>query len=408
MANEQWGSWSDPVAEEQLEIYEKQGFQLKTPEKHRADTPQEMGKTALACNALLTKIYGPYYPIDANMQSDVEKGTTHLFTLHSPEGTLAAMSALVQSANPLAGEVKFTEIGRSAKDCDVMSLSDNPADRLSAQGILRVRAMRAAEYVPETDILYSTTRTAQTRFDMPGGYGVQRTWWGSKAKDPNITIPMITTAAGYDYRIGRGFPDPEPFNGFMIPAHPEQWSKDVNSFQLFVPPGLSRSMIENMFREATGGACMPDIQIASGRVNAASAPFALLQPATKLAGARYALTTAGPKDSQTSLEAIEHEFQKGAFSQKIILEADVASTPQGAGVLADLYSRGWSLAGWQPSHLARGGVCPVVTRVHPASTQRLVSPELSPDNFDAAGLADTRETLAQIYSTIKAQAERRQ
>lgn len=380
---QQWGTWRDADTARGLEAYKQAGLELTAPDVHRAS--QQLGETAVACSQLLERVYKGNYPLDVDeadkLCDEIEQGKTHLFTLEN-DGGLAAMTALVEKPNPLDSHLRFAELGRSCKD---------PAAALSVRALLKTRVPWALDNLDQ-DFLYSVTRSAGARPNMPSSRGVQSVWWG--ARSPESVTPLVSTTTGYDYRLGR----PEPFNGFVVPTDPEKWAVAVNDFTLYVPNERDKHALETVFREGTYGAAQPNIRIheTSG---ATVAEFVMLQNASAAAGAQYVATHEKPADADRF--DLDDEYQRGAFSQKVVVEADLSSTPEGAAVMQNLYDQGWSLAGWQPSYAIEGGVSPVVTRLHPAAAAEAVAAELHAAYYDEKGLAGTRAAVEEMYATMR-------
>jgi hypothetical protein len=396
-----WGVWDDPDTAIGMQAYAAAGFRYTSPEAVRSMDDAELLRLAGACGQLLSETYAGTYCVnlgdDEELASSVRKGETHLSVLSSTgnaDESLVAMTALVDLKNKVGGPVAMSELGRSA----LRPVADGNGFSVPIRPMLKARVPWALANKQDTDFLVSSTRAAgEANGGISSGRGVQGVWWGGRRHG---SIPMVTTAASYDYRLA----GVEPFNGFVIPTDTERWKRAVPHAPVFVSDLGAKWMLNTLLTEGTEGTVRPTVVLHNPRPWGAELGFTEVSAPTDRAAGKYLITDR--LDSTHDPGSMARALDEG-FSQKVTLESDIASTTFGATVMSQLQNEGWTLCGWQPSEQEYGGVCPVFTRLNPAALGSLVQPKMFPEYFDAAGLRDTRRVLEGVYEKMHAEAAMR-
>ncbi|HJQ08138.1 MAG TPA: hypothetical protein VJ836_01500 [Candidatus Saccharimonadales bacterium] len=382
--HETWTTWTDPPLEELRDKYQTEGLTLSTPGEIAAldqANPADLQQLAAESGALLQEVFQGNYPLTASyamqVAEGVREGTTNLFTLRGESGLTVATAAIVHHANDTTGNKRLAELGRACK---------SPFVTVSAKPFLRSRVTWAEQHLPEVDFLYSSVRSAgSTRVDMQNGRNVQGVWWGN----PN---GIITAGGGWDYTVG----DTEPFTCFVRPMHPTQWTKEVTSTVLFVPSVTDARVLQTFIGEATKGQVVPGTEITS-RGKTPDIPLKKIAGPSGVAHDRYVVTAQAPHQPNVELSEVNEALREGV-SQKLVVEADVATTPAGALIMAELQRQGWTTTGWEPSE--QFGICPVLRRINPTRLGSLVMPGHLDRFYKNNGLAGTQQQLDTLYTRM--------
>ncbi|HEU4914241.1 MAG TPA: hypothetical protein VFT16_02435 [Candidatus Saccharimonadales bacterium] len=391
MSAAEWGCFDDPDTFEGVDRYPELGYELSMPDAVRNLGGAALHRLAQECGTLLQTVYKGTYPLSAKdadaLHAGIIAGETNLFTL-ARDGELSGMAALVNQDNRLGGEITFTELGRA-----VARPSDGYRAGVPMRPMLKYRLPWSQENLTGQDYLYSMTRSAaEGRGGSPSGRGIQSVWWG--ASKHGSQIPMVTTGASWAYKL-HGI---EPFTGFVSPVDPEQWVGAASQHTLFTPTEADRNAVSTLLTEGTRGRVKPHVVVDRQAPAAYDFAYNEMHGPSDAMAAKYVVT-----DRRTPLPARSEEEVAAhlgeAISQKLVIEADVASTPRGAAIMRKLHEQGWTLAGWWPSEIEYGAVCPEFARVNPKRIEELVEPAHHPSYFDH-NLPGTRRVLDNVYAKM--------
>lgn len=398
-----WGAFYDPDTHEGMYAYQNSGMELLTPEDAQDLPPDKLLALAQECGSLLIRSYGkkangePRYPLDTKdaerLASQISSREVNVFALLAgATKELKSMAAIVHQTNPFGGP-SFAELGRAA---------EARGSNVSSRALLKARVPWAMERYGDTlDFLVSTTRSAAQWKDVASGRGIQSVWWGSRLHGSQI--PFVTTYTNYEYALG----EPQPFTGLAIPINPEKWTAYARSRPTYVDRKQSAEMIQALIAEGTMGALEPNIRIlnASASTEPTEEKYTILQEPSAAAAGVYAITNKSADNLQTTTYENMQQNLGNTISQRVVIEADVSSSEEGGRVLKGLLQDGWTLAGWQPSQITYGAICPVVARLNPHAAEEAVPWEYHRRYFDEAGMPQTRVYLEQALSEMTEQAK---
>ncbi len=368
-ASEQWGAWQGPSLEQQLGPYHKAGYRVVLPHEHQAASEAERAAVSEEVIAVLQRVFQGDYPLTgayaASMAQGLGEGAVHLFTVHDgATNAVTATAAIVEHANDTTGGLHSAELGRAGK---------LPSMDIPAKNLLRARARWATEQLPGLDFLYSSLRSSQqARVHMPSGQAIQGVWLNGNRG------PLMPTQGGYDYRAGGGV---EPFTRVALPMRPLAWGEAVANTAIYVPTDNDKDLLVALVQEGTHGVVTPQV-IVTNKGDATSATFhELSQPSDKTL-AKYMVSDKVQPGPRSLDDAELHAQVTDGISHKVVIEADVATRPDGASVMASLRARGWTFVGWQESEQQYGALCPVMARVNPRRIGELVMPGHHSKQFD--------------------------
>lgn len=248
--------------------------------------------------------------------------------------------------------------------------------------------------LPEVDFLYGSPRAASEGKDgTPDGRQAQSVWWGGRRH--GIKLPLLATNVGWNFRVG-GI---EPLTGFVVPTNAMKWADAVSKLPIYVSNETVKRAIFTLFVEGTDGFVTPQLVVSHDERHDVSFTFReARQPSADIVTKYYVTKQAEHLTERSMAEVDAHLY--GAISQKVIIESNVATTPKGAQIMQCLLERGWALAGWQPSEVIYGGICPMLARVNPLQLDELIQPVHYHQYFDQGGLGRTRQVLDEMYRTM--------
>jgi hypothetical protein len=389
--NTHWGSWNDPDTEKGIQAYESAGLVLSTPADISSMTPESRLDFSRSCAVLLDEVYTGNYPSDnsdiAKLSSDIESGDTFMFTLSDADDSVVAMASLIKRRNTMNGPIGLIEMSKACKHPELGGVA--------VRHLLKHGISWALQNIPDADFVYGSARAAADGIEgVPSGKGIQSIWWGGRAH--GLDLPFISSSFGWSFKMD-GI---EPLDGLVFPVAVEQWAKQVQELPLYVSDEEEKALISTLFSEATDGSITPNI-VVSRETHATDYDLRLLQarPSMEDIISKYVVSDSAPHLVQRSVEEVNGELF-ATISQKTIIETDVASTPKGAAIMRQLKKQGWTFAGWQPSEVVSGGVCPVLARVNPDRINELVPAQHHVEYFQNR-LQSTRTIIDSIYSSIK-------
>jgi hypothetical protein len=393
--NNVWGQYSDPDTEHGLNEYSSDGLLLLTPNEIQDMNTPDLRSVAGECAALLDSVYKGNYPHNtkdvAILATSMREGETLMFALMA-KGKIIAMASLVRRRNGMRGDLKFIELSKAAK------LPTAAAATVSARHLSKYRLAWAMRNLPEVDFLYGSPRAAsQGKDGAPGGKQAQSVWWGGRRH--NVNLPLITTNVGWNFRVG-GI---EPLTGFVVPTNATKWANAVGQLSVFVPDEASKNIVCTLFGEGTDGFVTPRVIVVPVTSGDVAFTFREARPPSADIVTKYYVTGLAGHLIERSIGEVD-EHLGNTISQKVIIESDIAATPEGAQIMRNLLTQGWALAGWQPSEVVYGAVCPMLARVNPSRLFDLIQPTHYPQYFDEGGLSRTRQVLDGMYQAMYANA----
>jgi hypothetical protein len=347
-----------------------------------ATDAQRVAVSREVIQVLQTVFQGDYPLTEAYADAMAEglgRGDVHLFTVHDGEdGPIAATAAIVLHHNDTSGTLKSGELGRAGK---------LPSADVSAKPLLRHRAAWAARHLPDMSFLYSSLRSSQdARLHMPSGQAIQSVWLG---EDRGALMP---TQGGFDYQAAGGI---EPFTRVVLPMQPHEWGKAVEQIPVYVPTEADKQTLETLIGEGSYGRVTPHV-VVSTEDTGEEVAYHEVTPANDKTHARYLVSNNMASGVRHLKDAdLEKQILEG-ISHKIVIEADVSTTPRGATVMARLRQRGWTFVGWQESEQEFGALCPVMARLNPRRIGELVMPGHAERQFDPG----TRNVFNTMYADL--------
>ena len=295
----------------------------------------------------------------------------------------------MRRGNSLHGSLGFAELSKAAKHPHKDSSS------VSVRHLMKYRLLWAKGNLPDVDFLYCSPRAAAEGKDgTPGGKQAQSIGWGSRRH--GINLPIVTTNAGWNFRLG-GI---EPLTGFVAPTNAQKWADAVREYPVYVPDEASRCVISTLFNESTNGYIVPKVELATSRRDVGKITFREARPPSADIATKYYITKRGEHLAKRTMDEADTQLRE-TISQKAIIESDVSTAPEGAEIMRKLLASGWTLTGWQPSEIVFGGICPVLARVNPLQLQELIEPMHYPQYFNESGFGHTREVLDGVYQTMR-------
>jgi hypothetical protein len=385
-----WGQYTDPDTERGISQYERTGLRLRVPSDIQNMDLPELRCVARACSDLLDSTYKGHYPQSTKdsdaLATSISQGETRMFMLLAGEAIIA-IASLVHRRNSMRGNLNFVELSKAAK------LQGDLAASTSVRHLSKYRLPWAMSNLPEVDFLYGSPRAASKGRDgAPGGRQAQSVWWGGRRH--GINLPLLATNVGWNFRVG-GI---EPLTGFVVPTNAAKWASAVSELKVSMPDETVKQAINTLFVEGTGGFVTPQFVVAPGTHDE---PFTFREarpPSADIVTKYYVSEQAEHLTERSIAEADEH--LRSAISQKVIIESDIAASPRGAQIMRHLLAQGWAIAGWQPSEIVYGGICPVLARVNPFQLSELIQPVHYSQYFDQGGLGRTRQVLDAMYRTM--------
>ena len=393
-----WGQYNDSDTEQGLNQYESDGLLLRTPHDIQGMNMSDLRDVARECSALLDNTYKGNYPQSAKdvnvLATSMSNGETRMFALLS-DGKIIAIASLVHRRNSMRGSLNFVELSKAAK------LQSDVANTVSVRHLSKYRLPWAMSNLPEVDFLYGSPRAASEGKDgAPGGRQAQSVWWGGRRH--GINLPLLATNVGWNFRVG-GI---EPLTGFVVPTNATKWAIAVDKLPVFVPNEAVKQAIYTLLVEGTDGFVTPQLVVTPDERHAV--PFTLRearQPSADIVTKYYVTEQAEHLTERSMVEVDAHLYD--TISQKVIIESDVATTSRGAQIMRSLLAQGWAFAGWQPSEVVYGGICPMLARVNPRQLGELIQPVHYTQYFDQGGLGHTRQVLDELYQTMYSNASDR-
>lgn len=387
-----WGQYNDTDTERGLNQYVSDGLLLRTPNDIQDMAMPSLRDIARECSVLLDNTYKGNYPQSSKnvevLATSMSEGETCMFTLLA-KGEIIAMASLVHRRNSMRGGLNFVELSKAAKRQSGVAVS------VSVRHLSKYRLPWAMSNLPEADFLYASPRAASEGKDgAPGGRQAQSVWWGGRRH--GINLPLLATNVGWNFRVG-GI---EPLTGFVVPTNAVKWADAVNKLLVYVPDETVKRAISTLFIEGTDGFAAPQLVVSRDALHSVSFTFReARQPSADIVTKYYVTEQGGHLTERSMAEVDAHLYS--AISQKVIIESDVATTPRGAQIMSCLLAQGWAFAGWQPSEVVYGGICPMLARVNPLQLEELIQPVHYPQYFDEGGLGRTRQVLDEMYRTMR-------
>lgn len=389
--NTHWGSWNDPDTEKGIQAYESAGLVLSTPADISSMSPVSRLNLSRSCAALLDEVYTGNYPSDngdiAKLSSDIESGDTFMFTLSDADESVVAMASLIKRKNTMNGPIGLIEMSKACKHPELGGVA--------VRHLLKHGISWALQNIPEADFVYGSARTAADGIEgVPSGKGIQSIWWGGRAH--GLNLPFISSSFGWSFKMD-GI---EPLDGLVFPVAVEQWAKQVRELPLYVSDEEDKALISTLFSEGAHNSVTPNIIVSrEAHVSDSDLNFLQARPSMEDIISKYVVSDTAPHLIKRSVDEVNEELF-ATISQKTIIETDIASTPRGAAIMRQLKKEGWTFAGWQPSEVVIGGVCPVFARVNPNRIEELIPAQHHVEYFNN-GLQGTRTVIDSIYSSIQ-------
>lgn len=387
-----WGRYHDPDTEQGIEVYRETGLTLYTPEEIRNMDSRKLREMVEACSRLLDSTYGGNYPRHTkeadSLIEGIMKRQVYMFAL-GRDSHLVATASIMRRQSGTQGVVSFAELSKAAKLPE--------AESISVRHLSKYRIAWAMQNLTDVNFLYGSPRVAVSGPDgTVGGKQAQSVWWGGRRH--GITLPLITTNVGWNFRIG-GI---EPLTGFTIPLETSRWAQLVSSSIIYLPDENIRAILEDLLSEGTDGVVCPSFAVVNG-VSDSRVTFREARTPTLDVVTKYYVTGHGDHLPARTMQEVDGSLA-GVISQKVIVESDIAKLPEGANVMRSLMNAGWTFVGWQPSELFFGGICPMFARVNPGEVQNLVQPVHYAEYFSKSGLGRTQEILDCMYRAMYEQA----
>ena len=387
-----WGRYHDPDTEQGIEVYRETGLTLYTPEEIRKMDSCKLREMVEACSRLLDSTYGGNYPQHTkeadSLIEGIMKRQVHMFAL-GRHSDIVATASIMRRQTGMQGAVSFAELSKAAKLPG--------AESISVRHLSKYRIAWAMRNLTDVNFLYGSPRVAVSGTGgTVGGKQAQSVWWGGRRH--GVTLPLITTNVGWNFRIG-GI---EPLTGFTIPLETSRWVQVVNDSTVYLPDENIRAILEDLLSEGTDGTLRPRLAV----VNGASNPGIIFSEArvpTPDVVTKYYVTSHADHLPARTMKEVDSSLAS-TISQKVIVESDIAKLPEGASVMRGLMNAGWNFAGWQPSELVFGGICPMFARANPGEVQNLVQPAHYTEYFSESGLGRTQEILDGMYRAMYDQA----
>jgi hypothetical protein len=387
-----WEHFVDPDTQQGIAQYKKAGISLHTPSDLKHLSSNELRCFARRCSELLDSTYKGNYPQSAKdveaLAASMARGDTLMFLLQQGERVIAT-AGIMRRGNSLHGNLGFAELSKAAK------LPHKDASSVSVRHLMKYRLLWAKDNLPDVDFLYCSPRAASEGKDgTPGGKQAQSIWWGGRRH--GISLPLVTTNAGWNFRLG-GI---EPLTGFVVPANASKWANAVSNYTVYVPDEASRYVLRTLFAESTNGHVVPKVETAMFHARGGEFTFReARQPSVDIV-TKYYITKHGEHLVERTVDEAASQL-RATISQKAIIESDIATTTEGAQIMHELLHSGWTLTGWQPSEIVYGGICPVLARVNPLEAHELIEPMHYPQYFDESGYGRTRQVLDNVYQAMR-------
>lgn len=364
--------------------YTDKGYELYMPSDIRSQSPGVVEQTARDCLAVLDGVFRGQYPLSqsysSQLASSVEAGTTHLFALRERNSGVVATAAVVEKPNVTDGAIRRAELGRVGK------LPEAP----SLKSLVRGRVDWVLKHAPHLDFLYSSMRsTLEPSEGVPSGQHIMGVWLGENRG------PVVPNHVGWFYRIG----NLDSFMNVCIPNDPKKWSEAVSKTTVFVPGEVEKQILDTLLHEGTYGQARPNVRIHKSGKRAEHIPLHRVNEPSDVAVTDYVVSNRVNQANRTNPAAADADLLEG-ISQRVTIEHDLSSTPEGANIVRTLQEQGWTMAGWRESELALGGLAVVMARVNPKHLLNLNAAGHTPELFDKHGLTGTKRIFDDVYKEM--------